>query len=174
MQALASRATLLAAAALLAACAGTPRTTGAPPGAISVSWSDTAGFSDARDSRDTPAMREAWVSELGRHLAERAAVQLPADQKLEVRFTDIRRAGGYEPWRGPQADQVRIVRDVYPPRIALEFRRLGPDGRVLQSGRRELRDPAFLMRPNPSPSDPLAREKLLLDDWLRQEFGAGR
>ncbi len=169
-----SRAALLASAVLLAACAGTPRTAGVPPGAVSVSWTDAARFSDARDSRDTLAMREAWVSELGRHLAERAAEQLPPDQKLEVRFTDIQRAGGYEPWRGPQADRVRIVRDVYPPRIALEFSQLAADGRVVHSGRRELRDLGFLTRPNRYASDPLGHEKLLLDDWVRKEFGAGR
>lgn len=169
-----SRAALLGIAVLLAACAGTPRSAGVPPGAVSVSWTDPARFDDARDSRDTPAMREAWVSELGRHLAERAAQQLPADQRLDVRFTDIRRAGAHEPWRGPQADRVRIVRDVYPPRIALEFKRLGADGRVVHSGQRELRDLGFLMRPNLYASDPLGHEKLLLDDWVRKEFAAGR
>lgn len=161
---------LLAATAMLVACAA-PRPTGAPPGAVSVSWSDPAQFAEARENqRDTPATREAWVSALGRHLAEQAAAVLPRDEKLDVRITDIKRAGGFEPWRGPQADHLRVVRDVYPPRIELEFKRLAADGRVLHSGQRDLRDPSFLMRPNRYASDPLGHEKLLLDDWVRKEF----
>lgn len=165
-----SRWALLLATALLAACAA-PRPTGAPPGAVSVSWSDPAQFTEARENhRDTPAAREAWLSALARHLAEQAAAVLPKDEKLEVHITDIRRAGGFEPWRGPQAGDVRIVRDVYPPRITLEFRQLAADGRVLKEGRRELRDAGFLMRPAMYPSDPLNHEKQLLDDWVRKEF----
>ncbi|MFT3718583.1 DUF3016 domain-containing protein [Pseudorhodoferax sp.] len=170
-----ARPALLLAAALLAACASAPPPAGAPPGAVSVSWGDPARFTEARENpRDTPAAREAWLSDLGRHLAERAAAVLPPDEKLDVRFTDVRRAGGFEPWRGPQAADVRIVRDIYPPRIVLEFQRRAADGRVLASGQRTLRDAAFLMRPNAYPDDPLGYEKMLLDDWVRQEFGARR
>lgn len=160
----------LIAAALLTACA-TPRPTGAPPGAVSVSWSDPAQFTEARDNqRDTPAAREAWLSELARHLAEQAAAALPKDEKLDVRITDVKRAGGFEPWRGPQAGDVRVVRDVYPPRITLEFKLLTADDRVRKEGRRVLRDAGFLMRPALYPSDPLGYEKMLLDDWVRKEF----
>lgn len=172
MTAMPTRWALLLATALLAACAA-PRPTGAPPGAVSVSWSDPAQFAEARENhRDTPATREAWLSALSRHLAEKAAAVLPRDEKLEVRITDVKRAGGLEPWRGPQASDVRIVRDIYPPRITLEFKQLAADGRVLKEGRRELRDAAFLTRPALDPSDPLNHEKQLLDDWVRKEFGA--
>lgn len=161
---------VLAATAVLAACA-TPRPAGAPAGAVSVSWNDPAGFSGTRaGERETVAEREAWLSELGRHLAEKAATVLPGNEQLEVQITDMQRAGSFEPWRGPRADNVRIVRDVYPPRIALEFRRLAEDGRVLQSGQRTLRDPNFLMRTQRYPNDPLAYEKQLLDDWVGVEF----
>nr|WP_286197858.1 DUF3016 domain-containing protein [Variovorax boronicumulans] len=170
MTAMPSRWALLIATALLVACAA-PRPTGAPPGAVSVSWSDPARFSEARENRrETPAAREAWLSALARHLAEKAAAVLPMDEKLEVRITDVQRAGGFEPWRGPQAGEVRIVRDIYPPRITLEFKQLAADGRVVKQGRRDLRDAGFLMRPALYPSDPLGHEKVLLDDWVRREF----
>jgi hypothetical protein len=167
-----SRWALLLATALLVACA-TPRPTGAPPGAVSVSWSDPAQFAEARESHaDTPAAREAWLSALARHLAEKAAAVLPEDEKLEVRITDVKRAGGFEPWRGPQASNLRVVRDVYPPRIDLDFQRVAADGRVLQTGSRQLRDVTFLMRPPRYSGDPLRFEKVLVDDWVAKEFGA--
>src|SRR5258707_10542858 len=81
-------------------------------------------------------------------LAERAAPRLPQGQRLEVHLTDVQRAGGFEPWRGPQAADVRIVRDIYPPRIDLRFKLLGADGKLLREGSRQLRDASFMMRPD--------------------------
>ena len=51
---------------------------------------------------------------------------------------DIRRAGSYEPWHGPDLDDTRIIRDIYPPRITLTFRRTDADGNVLDEGERKL------------------------------------
>jgi hypothetical protein len=81
-------------------------------------------------------------------------------------------AGEYEPWR-PRAYGVRIVRDVYPPRIDLRFRLAAADGSLLKEGECKLRDPAFMatallyFR-----DDPLRYEKALLDDWLERELSA--
>jgi len=143
-----------------------------PPGIVSVTTADPAGFSDARNGpREPDRARRAWVDALCMHLSERAAAALPEGQTLEVRLVDVQRAGGFEPARGPQAGQVRVVRDIYPPRIVLEFKRLAANGTVLQSGRRELSDPAFMERGARGGADPLRYEKGLIDDWVRREFG---
>ncbi|RYF27148.1 MAG: DUF3016 domain-containing protein [Comamonadaceae bacterium] len=144
---------------------------GVPPGIVSVTYADPARFSDARSApRESAQARQAWLNALSLHLADQAAPRLPEGQRLTVHITDVQRAGGFEPWRGPQAGDVRIVRDIYPPRIDLEFKLLAADGRVLREGRRQLRDGAFLMRPGGSPTDPLRHEKALVDDWVRMEF----
>jgi hypothetical protein len=144
-------------------------------GIVSVTYGDPAQFSDARaGSHETGPARRAWLDTLSEHLAEQAAPTLPKGQRLEVHLSDVKRAGGFEAWRGPQASQLRVVRDVYPPRIDLQFKRLAADGRVLQSGTRQLRDPNFLARPSRYANDVLRHEKTLLDDWLAQEFGAPR
>ena len=110
---------------------------------------------------------------MAQHLRKRAQKELPAGEQLAVDITDIKRAGDYEPWHGPQFDDTRFVRDIYPPRIVLNFKRTDADGRVVEEGQRTLRDLSFLMGPRPlSDSDPLRYEKRLIDDWLRQEFKA--
>ena len=53
-------------------------------------------------------------------VVKRANEVLPAGQTLTVTFTDIDLAGDFEPWRGGQAMDIRIVKDVYPPRMDLE------------------------------------------------------
>ena len=66
---------------------------------------------------------------------------------------------------------MRVVRDLYPPRLALAFQVTDAEGKVVTQGRRELRDLAFLFKlPLAFPDDPLRHEKALLDDWLEQEF----
>ena len=90
---------------------------------------------------------------------------------LRVTVTDVDMAGDFEPWRGPRFDDVRIVKDIYPPRIELRFRLLDANGSVLREGERTLRDSAFLMRDGAHETDSLRFEKRLLDQWLRKEFG---
>jgi hypothetical protein len=170
-------------ASLLAACAGpsavdagaAARRAGAMPGAVSVTHADPAQFRNADGGgHESAASRRAWLNELSEHLAERAAAVLPAGQRLQVQITDVQRAGAFEPSRGVQGSDLRIVRDAYPPRIDLMFKRLAANGQVLQSGSRQLRDQNFLMRPNRYGNDALGFEKRLVDDWVEQEFGAVR
>ena len=114
------------------------------------------------------------MAQLARYLRQRAAARLAPGQSLDVTLTDIRRAGNYEAWHGPRANDVRIVRDLYPPRITLRFALHGADGAVLAQGERRLADPGFLQgAARLDDSDPLRFEKRLIDDWLRREFPAG-
>ena len=90
-------------------------------------------------------------------------------------ITDIDMAGDFEPWRGPQFDDIRIIKDIYPPRIDLAFRLVDAEGNVAKEGKRELRDTAFLMRITMgTQTDTLRHEKQLLDDWMRDEFPSPR
>lgn len=71
-------------------------------------------------------------------------------------------------------NDIRIVQDMYPPRMSLHFRLTGEDGTVVSEGERKLRDPAFLSQAGANNSDALRYEKRMIDDWLRQEFGPAR
>ena len=160
----------LAVALALAACATSP----APPVAedtVTVQYAKDVWREDLRRApSESDATLRAAEQSLTRHVRERAGRVLPEGQKLEISFIRIERAGRVEPWRGPAAYDVRIVRDIYPPRIDLSFRLLAADGSTLASGERELRDPVFLSRAGPYANDPLRFEKALLDDWVRETF----
>lgn len=77
------------------------------------------------------------------HLERRAPRYLPPHTRLLIRFTDIKLAGEYEPWRRPGLNDVRIVRDIYPPRLDLDCQLSDEHGATL-------RDPSF-QRPNIQP-----------------------
>ena len=95
---------------------------------------------------------------------------VPAGMRLEIKVTDIDLAGDFEPWRGPQFGHVRITRDIYPPRICLEFRLTDGSGGSVSAGKRALRDIAYQQRLVRPLDDYLRYEKGILRDWFRSEF----
>lgn len=141
-------------------------------GAVSVRWTDPAQFSEIRHSGNRPAARRGdWVRRLAEHVQRRAASRLPAGERLEVVITDVRRAGDYEPWLGPSAHDIRVLREIYPPRITLDFTRYAADGSIIASGERRLLDPMYLSGVGGSSrSDPLRYEKQLIDRWIRRDL----
>ncbi len=161
-------------AALLTACATTPAQDPAALSRVRVDWSDPAQFADTRtDQCRTRAKPEEWLGQLARYVQSRAASLLPVGQTLAVTITDIQRAGRCEPWRGPRMDDVRVIKNIYPPRIDLSFRLSDANGHVVAEGTRKLSDMGFLQRGGVLDSnDPLRYEKRLLSDWLRRELAA--
>ena len=167
----------LALAAILAVsgCATTREPAG--PGAlvaqgpVAVSWRDPAGFSEPTWGA-MPVDRGAWIRPLDEYVREQAERRLPPGHRLEVELLDVDRAGEYEPGRSPGASDLRIIRDVYPPRIHLNFRHFDANGLVVAEGERRLVDVGFMLQSTVADTDPLRYEKRLLDDWLRRELGA--
>jgi hypothetical protein len=143
-------------------------------GPVAVSWTDPAQFSDLRFSANRwEAERGDWVRQLAEHLRNSAAKQLQPGEKLQVESTDITRAGEYEPWRGPDFDRVRYIRDRYPPRMQFNYTLTGNNGQVLAQGERKLRDSGFMMGSLPiNQNDPLRYEKRMIDNWLRRDLRA--
>jgi hypothetical protein len=159
-------------ASATAAIAAEPQDTSASR--IQVTWTNPADFSEAKESYGTGLGRDSpndWLGELAKHLRYRAERVLPSGENLQVTFTNVQRAGTYEPWRGPRWYDVRIIKDIYPPRIDLKFAVTDASGNVVREGTRELSDPSFLQRGILNETDPLRFEKRMLDDWLRTEFG---
>ncbi len=164
---------------VLAGCATTPLVGSGPgqlseAGAVQVAWQDPAGFRESTRGQDQiDRLRGIWVRQLAQYLRSEAERRLPAGERLQVTFIDIDRAGEYEPWLGPQYSDVRIMRDIYPPRIRLEFRRLDATGQTVAEGERQLVGSDYLSRSSMTrDDDPVRYEKQLLDDWLRREFKA--
>lgn len=144
-------------------------------GPVSVSWTDPSQFSDIRSSPNRwEAERGTWVRDLAAYLRKEAEKDLKPGQTLDVRFTDIHRAGEYEPWHGPSADHIRIMKDIYPPRLTFDFTLRDADGRVVDQGQRKLVDMSYLMGARPMDSDPLRFEKQMIDRWSNRELDKPR
>jgi hypothetical protein len=160
-------------AILLAACAAAPvsqQNVTIADSAVTVEYVHPEKFTDVGDSEFTnEKTRDAYLEALGKHLAHRVTPRLASGQTLAVKVSDVDMAGGFEPSRRGY-DEVRIIRDVYPPRIDLHFTLTDGSGKVVLDGDRQLRNPTFRTSTITYPGDTLRYEKALIDDWLRREF----
>lgn len=151
-----------------------PRSVPADGGAVSVAWTDPAQFSEIKYSGNRwESECGTWVTQLATYLRDQAGQRLAPGQTLDITISDIARAGRYEPTVRPGMNDIRIVKDLYPPRMTLSFTLKGADGQVVAEGERKLVDHAFLMGTQINNTDNLRYEKQLIDDWLRKEFRSG-
>jgi hypothetical protein len=143
-----------------------------PPDNVSVRYKDPQHFTEAKRSFGVHQIdADDYLKPLKDYIVQRASRVLAPGQRLDIEVTDVKRAGEYEPWHGPRFDDVRVIKDIYQPRIDLDFTLYGADGKVLREGQRKLRDAAFLSRSSATDQDSLRYEKSLIDSWLRK--GAG-
>ena len=159
-------AVLLSAGALLAADADKTKA-----GKVTVIFDHPENFTDVKDAyMPTDKGRDAILDQIKQCVETQGASCLGSGQTLEVKFTEIDLAGEFEPERGPQFMDVRIVKEIYAPRFDLEFKLTGADGKVISEGKRKLRDLNFMSRLTLPSSEPLRFEKDILKDWLRGEI----
>lgn len=142
-----------------------------PAARVSVNYVNPEEFSEVKEFGQQDRFNGAnYLKPLKAYLIERATRILPAGDRLEVSITDIKLAGGFEPWRGAQLMHVRFMKDIYPPRMDLSFKLIGSDGKVVREGSRKLRNLGYLQSGagRVSDTDPLRYDKALIDSWLRR------
>ena len=132
-------------------------------------------FSDVRDAYTTSDVgRNGILDQIRDFVISRANYYLPEGQKLSIAFTDIDLAGDFEPWRGGLNMDVRIVKDIYPPKMDFDFKVTDADGKVIKEGKRKLRDLVFMSKVTLNTNDALHFDKALLEDWFHNEFPRGK
>jgi hypothetical protein len=157
--------------AVFALCLAVSGTAAAQDSRVAVVFANPEKYTDLKVtcvSGDADA--RGLMSDLERFLREAAARRVPEGQRLEITVTNIDMAGEIESWRGPGRCDLRLMTDVYPPRVDLQFRILGADGAELRAGARRLRDSNYLTHAAPVTADQLRYEKALLLDWLQKEL----
>jgi len=139
------------------------------PSKVSVVFDHPENFFDIKDSFvPTDKGQEAILDDIKRFVTDTASSYLAPGQAIEIKFTEIDLAGDFEPQHRFELMDVRIVKDIYPPRFDVEYKLTGADGKVLGEGKEKLRDLGFMVRLSLFTNDPLHYEKDLLRDWLHK------
>jgi hypothetical protein len=141
---------------------------------VNVVFNNPEKFTDVKSSyMESDKDREFILEQIKDFIVERAGARMADGQTLDITINDIDMAGDYEPWHGPRAQDIRIIKDIYPPRIDLDFKLTDASGKVLAEGSRQLRDLNFMTTTPMIPSDDMLRhEKSLINNWLSTEFAA--
>lgn len=136
---------------------------------VTVSFHEPEKFTDARSSFQSTTDQH-YLDTLSEHLQKTAGKLLAAGQKLEITVQDIDLAGDFIPGNASTQD-VRVIKEIYIPRVKLTFKLLDADGKVLKEGERKLSELSFMMNASIiGRNDPLFYDKELLSSWVRKEF----
>ncbi|WP_438480913.1 DUF3016 domain-containing protein [Oleiharenicola lentus] len=142
---------------------------------VNVVFSEPEKFTDLKEgwadtTKRTEDHRDFVLAELKKHIETIAQPLVAEGQRLEIKVTDINLAGDFEPWHGPEFDDIRVVKDLYPPRVNLEYRLIGAGDQVIREGKAQIRDLSYMMSVSLRSFDSLRYEKEMLRSWIRQEF----
>lgn len=138
------------------------------PSNVTVNFKDSDKFTDARSSFGF-GTDEGYLEMLADHLKEVAGQKLAAGQKLEVTFTDVDLAGEFLPTG--RADQIRVIKELFMPRLTFTFKLTDASGATVKEGERKITDMNFMSNLSViGRSEPLFYDKALLTDWVRKEF----
>lgn len=134
---------------------------------VTVTFHEPESFTDVLENGSSLTSTY-YLEQLRECLQTAATPLLEAGQKLAITFTDVDLAGET---RFNQPHQIRIMKDIYAPRVVLNFRLLGSDGKIMKEGERKLSDLNYMMQlRRPGSEQPLFYDKQLLTQWLQDEF----
>jgi hypothetical protein len=132
-------------------------------------WEKYTDIKDAFSATDKGEL--AILDNLHRALESDAGYLVPDGDHLTMTFSDIDLAGDFEPNRGPNWEDVRIVKDIYPPRFVFTYSLTDATGRVLKSGKENMADLDFTQRLSLDTSDALHYDKAFLREWMESKLG---
>ncbi len=156
--------------AILFASALVSVTSLAHAGEVKVTWQDPDKYTDIRPTSET---REAFQQRVTKELDavfQDLAKKLPDGVQWEVTVTDLDLAGDVRPPQGARINDIRIVKDLYWPRMSLHYKMSDSSGKVLAEAKEDIKDMNFLMSSMiPSGHTSLQYEEKMLTDWFKKQ-----
>ena len=135
---------------------------------VKVTWKEPDKYRDIYAGNESKKrFREGTFKELEKHLLA-LAEGLPKNQILEIEVTDIDLAGDVN---HGGSRQVRIIKDIYFPRLEFSFKLIAADGTAILAKKEKIYDMGFMtgMRLKYR-NKKLGFEKQMLDDWFKETF----
>lgn len=137
-------------------------------GIVKVQWQEPSKYRDIKSSGELQSRFENRLFEtLTENLDKQAQKTLKAGETLQMVVTDVDLAGDMRPTFGATANDLRVVKEVYPPRITFSYQVLEGD-KVIVSGDEKITDMNFLTSIDRMgrDRDPFFYETAMLNNWL--------
>ena len=140
---------------------------------VEIEFQNPENYSDMEDNGFySERLFERFSENFTAFVKKEAGKYLPEGATLSMTVKDVDLAGEFEYWRGPDFNDVRIIKEIYPPRLKFDFKVTGPDDKVVKEGMAQITDLTYLW----NLSNPARRyetfyyEQELIEDWLRREL----
>ena len=135
-----------------------------------IKWEDVDSYSDIRPANEVKSRYHKRIfKELEQHFIELAET-LPQGQSLSIVVTNLDLAGDVRFMVGPNNATVRVVSDLYFPKMKFDYQLLDETGKVLSTGHANIKDISFNTGHQSISPDPFHYEKNMITDWFNDEF----
>lgn len=106
------------------------------------------------------------------HLQKALEKTFPKGAVLKIHFMDIDLAGGFEPWQRIPLNDVRMLKDRYPPSVKFRYVLENENGNRLAEGEVSLRDTSYLLDSTRiiSSTDTFHYERRMIEHWIRSKL----
>ena len=133
-----------------------------------VSWTDYKKYRDIQPGNENRKyFRERTFKNFEKHFTK-LAESLPEGQILKIDVTNVDLAGDTHIGG---INRLRIVKELYFPRMDFSYQLVNTDGGEIVSGKAELKDMNFMMGSSLRyRNDSIGYEKKMLDDWFVKTF----
>ena len=137
-------------------------------GVVTIEWHNPKKFRDLDSSLGLQSRFEQhFFDVMTKNINKEAVKILKPDQKLIMTVTDVDLAGDLRPTFGATSNDIRIVKDVYPPRIKFSYKVMQGET-VVVSGEEKLRDMNFLHGITRSNQRPYEYETEMMRSWFKK------
>ncbi|UJF22694.1 DUF3016 domain-containing protein [Shewanella sp. OMA3-2] len=137
-------------------------------GIVKVEWQEPDNYRDIKSSNELQSRFEnRFFEAITKNINKQAEKILKPNQKLEMQVSNVDLAGDVRPTFGATVGDLRIVKELYPPRMTFTYQIL-EDSKVIISGDEKLTDMGFLNRISRINERPFEAETNMLDDWLKR------
>lgn len=140
---------------------------------VDINWVEPEKFRDIKGGAvNQQRFQDQVIAVLTAYFEEGAQRFLPADQVLQLTINDVDLAGDVEYFFFRFPFGIRVMRDIYFPSIEFTWSLSDGDGRVIKSGKQNIKDMGYLYSGRKFINDPpFDYEKRLIDDWFSTNFG---
>ncbi len=153
----------------LALCSGL-----AQAGEAKLNWGKFDDFTDIVPSHESKEMFRETIQKEFALVFNHLAKKLPDGFELEVTVTDLDLAGDLRPGMWLGAHEVRVMREIYWPRMNFSFELRNEKKEVIAKGVEQLRDMDYLRRVRmPSGNTSFEFEEKMIQEWFKKQIVSG-
>ncbi|AZG74742.1 DUF3016 domain-containing protein [Shewanella livingstonensis] len=139
-------------------------------GLVKIEWQNPKDFRDIKTSNELQSRFENRLFEtLTKNINKQAEKILKPGQTLQMTVTNLDLAGDMRPTFGATPGDLRIVKDLYPPRATFSYS-ISEADKVIVAGDEKITDMSFMYNSHRFNDRPFQYETTLFTDWLQKSI----